>query len=99
MGGGYETGGKSSYIINCYDPVNNSWSSSTNTPYSFFAMTTLNNKLVTAGGRDRSDKTTTQVFTLDAGQLKKYTKMITARSSATAATGYYTVYTVDLHQL
>ena len=87
MGGGYETGWNSSYIINCYDPVNNSWSSSINTAYCDFAMTTLNNKLVTAGGRDRSDKTctTTQVFTLDAGQLKKYTKMITARSEATAA--------------
>ena len=85
MGGGIETGGKSSYIINCYDPVNNSWSSSINTPYCYFAMTTLNNKLVTAGGEDRSDKRTTQVFTLDAGQLKDYTKMITARSYATAA--------------
>ena len=82
-------GGGSSYIINCYDPVNNSWSSSINTPYRFFTMTTLNNKLVTAGGWDRSDKTTTQVILLDAGQLKGYTctKMITARSHATAA-GY-----------
>ena len=85
VGGGNETGWKPSYIINCYDPVNNSWSSSINTTYCLFAMTTLNNKLVTAGGRDRSYKTTTQVFTLDAGQLKKYTKMITVRSSATAA--------------
>ena len=85
VGGGYETGKKSSYIINCYDPVNNSWSSSINTDCCNFAMTTLNNKLVTAGGWDRSYKNTTQVFTLDAGQLKKYTKMITARSLATAA--------------
>ena len=84
MGGGYETGWKASYIINCYDPVNNSWSSSINTTYCGFAMTTLNNKLVTAGGRDRSDKRTTQVLILDGGQLKKYTKMITARSSATS---------------
>ena len=88
MGGGSEisTGAFSSpsYIINCYDPVNNSWSSSINTPYCDFAMTTLNNKLVTAGGRDRSRKTTTQVLTLVAGQLKDYTKMITARSDATA---------------
>ena len=81
-------GGGSSYIINCYDPVNNSWSSSINTTYSYFAMTTLNNKLVTAGGQDRSYKRTTQVLTLDAGQLKDYTKMITARSGATA-TGHH----------
>ena len=85
VGGGWETGYQLSYIINCYDPVNNSWSSSINTAYCDFAMTRLNNKLVTAGERDRSGKVTTQVFTLDAGQLKKYTKMITARSEATAA--------------
>ena len=85
MGGGIETGGKSSYIINCYDPVNNSWSSSINTAYCVFAMTTLNNKLVTAGGEDRSYEKTTQVLILDAGQLKNYTKMTTARSLATAA--------------
>ena len=85
VGGGYETGGKVSYIINCYDPVNNSWSSSINTTYRGFAMTTLNNKLVTAGGRDRSGKVTTKVLTLDAGQLKDHAKMITARSLATAA--------------
>ena len=87
VGGGYiyETRWEPSYIINCYDPVNNSRSSSINTPYYGFAMTTLNNKLVTAGGRDRSDKRTAQVLTLDAGQLKNHTKMITARSNATAA--------------
>ena len=75
----------SSCIINCYDPVNNSWSSSINTAYYDFAMTTLNNKLVTAGGKDISGKITNQVLILDAGQLKGYTKMITARSHATAA--------------
>ena len=85
VGGGYETGYYLSYIIYCYDPVNNSWSSSINTPYCDFAMTTLNNKLITAGGEDRSGKVTTQVLILDAGLLKKYTKMITARSLATAA--------------
>ena len=88
VGGGYEpsTGilPQPSYIINCYDPVNNSWSSSINTPYCCFTMTTLNNKLVTAGGQDRSDKITNQILIMDAGQLKNYTKMITARLYATA---------------
>ena len=84
VGGGYETGPKASYIINCYDPVNNSWSSPINTPYCYFAMTTLNNKLLIAGGWDKSYKTTNQILTMDAGQLKNYTKMITARSYATA---------------
>ena len=78
-------GGSLSNIINCYDPVNNSWSSSIKTPYSYFTMTTLNNKLITAGGKDERNKKTNHVLTLDAGQLKHYTKMITARSSATAA--------------
>ena len=84
VGGGGDTRG-ASYIINCYDPVNNSWSSSINTPYCEFTMTTLNNNLVTAGGRDRSGNRTNQIIIMDAGQLKNYTKMITARSNATAA--------------
>ena len=84
VGGGIETGGRSSYIINCYDPVNNSWSSPISTPYSRFAMTTLNNKLLIAGGEDKSYKRTNQILTMDACQLKNYTKMITARSHATA---------------
>ena len=83
MGGGYETGMRSSYIINCYDPVNNSWSS-INTPYCHFAMTTLNNKLLIAGGEDKRRKRTNQILTMDAGQLKNYTKMITTRYYATA---------------
>ena len=85
VGGGYETGYQLSFIINCYDVINNSWSSSINTTYCGFAMTTLNNKLVTAGGWNRRYNKTNKVLTLDAGQLKKYTKMITARSLATAA--------------
>ena len=76
---------KSSYMISCYDPVNNSWSSSVNNPYYYFAMTTLNNKLVTVGGQDRSGKRTNQILIMDAGRLKNYIKMITARSCATAA--------------
>ena len=84
MGGGFETGWGGSYIINCYDPVNNSWSSPINTPYCLFAVTTLNDKLLIAGGEDKSNKKTNQILTMDAGQLKNYTKMITARSFATA---------------
>ena len=72
------------FIIDCYDPVNNSWSSRINTPYCCFAMTTLDDKLLIAGGADKSDKKTNQIVTMDAGQLKNYTKMITARSHATA---------------
>ena len=84
-GGGYiAIGYATSYNIHCYDPVNDSWRSSINTPYCNFAMTTLNNKLLIAGGRDRSHKITNQILTMDDGQLKNYTKMTTARSNATA---------------
>ena len=83
VGGGYEAGYNSSYAINCYDPVNNFWSSII-TLYCYFAMTTLNDKLLIAGGMDESHKRTNQILTMDAGQLKNYTKMITARSCATA---------------
>ena len=85
MGSGFETRGKSSYTINCYDPVNNSWRSPISTPYCHFAMATVNDNLLTAGGWDKSFNTTDQILTMDAGQLKNYTKMITARSYATAA--------------
>ena len=86
VGGGYETGVfKPSYIINCYNPINNSWNSSINTSYSHFAMTAFNNKLVTAGGRDKNGNRTNETLILDGGQLKNYTKMIIARSHATAA--------------
>ena len=84
VGSGIETGWRESYIINCYDPINNSWSSPIKTHYCVFAMTTLNDKLLIAGGLDKSYKATNQILTMDAGQLKNYTKMITARSYATA---------------
>ena len=84
VGGGWESGLKPSHDINCYDPVNNSWSSPVNTPYCLFAMTTLNNNILIAGGKDTTSKRTIQILTMDAGQLKNYTEMITARSHATA---------------
>ena len=84
VGGGYETGVGSSYVINCYDPINNSWSS-INAPYYFFAMTTLDNSLIIAGGCDKHHKKTNEILTMDADLLKSYTKMITVRASAVAA--------------
>ena len=85
VGGGYEAGWKASFTINCYDPVKNSWSSPINTPYYYFAMTELNNKLLIAGGEDKSNKVTNQILIMDDGQLKNYTKMTIARLSAVAA--------------
>ena len=84
VGAGFEIGSKEIYTINCYDPVSNSWSTPINTPYCLFAMTTLNNKLVIAGGQDRRNAITNQVLTADAGQLRNYSQVITARSRAVA---------------
>ena len=85
MGGGYETGRKDSYRIDCYNPVNNTWDFLIKTPYCQFALTTLNNKLLCAGGRGKNYKRSNEVLRLNAGQLKGYTKMMTVRSHATAA--------------
>jgi len=77
---------KPSYRIDVYTPANNSWSPSPiNTTYNYFALTTLNNQLITAGGRDRSDKVTNKIFSLDGDHLKEYTRMITPRYATTAA--------------
>ena len=87
VGGGYETGTigvyKDSYTINSYDPVRDSWGS-INTGYCHFAMTAMNNKLLIAGGEGRSKNKTNAMYTLDRDYLKGFTKMITARSCATA---------------
>ena len=85
IGGGNEAGGWS-YRIDVYNPTNNSWSPSPiNTPYHYFAMSTLNNQLITAGGKDKSYKVTNKIFSLDGDHLKEYARMITPRCLATAA--------------
>ena len=84
VGGGIATGLNASYTVNCYDPMNNTWISSINIPYCYFTIATLNNMLLIAGGKDKSGVRTNQIMMYD-GQLKNYTKMITARSHATAA--------------
>ena len=83
MGGGFTTEGTLSHTISCYDPTNNSWCISVNIPYCLFSMTALNNKLLVAGGKNWARKTD-EVYTMDSGQLRNYTKMNIARSCATA---------------
>ena len=85
VGGGFpEISSMGSYIVNCYNPDTNSWTSPIDVPYCFFAMTVLNNSLLIAGGQDKGYKRTNEILIMIAGQLKHYTKMITAMSSATA---------------
>ena len=83
--GGFEPGMGPSCIIYCYDPVSNSWGSPINTPHYNFAMTTLNNRLIIAGGREKHFRKTNQILKMDCFKLKNYTKMTTARQWATAA--------------
>ena len=81
IGGGYGSDDR----INIYTLANNSWSPSPiNTSFNYFTMTTLNNQLITAGGKDRSNKVTNKIFSLDGDHLKEYTRMITPRCWATA---------------
>jgi len=88
IGGGHEAGWNPSYRIDVYTPANNSWSPSPiNTTCYWFAMTTLNNQLITAGGMDRSGKVTNKIFSLDGDHLKECTRMIMPRCWATAV-GY-----------
>ena len=78
--------GTASHRINVYSLTNNSWSPSPiNTSYYYFALTTLNNQLIAAGGKDRSIKVSNKIFLLDGDHLKQYTRMITPRYLATAA--------------
>ena len=84
VGGGYETSLKYSRRIDCYDPVNNSWSSPINTPYRLFTLTTLNNKLLTVGGMKQNSRTN-QILIMNDGQLTLYTKMMLSRVATSAA--------------
>jgi len=93
IGGGVETGYgvtrcDPSNRIDVYTPANNSWSPSPiKTSYHYFAMTTLNNQVITAGGKDGDNEATNKIFSLDGDHLKEYTRMVTPRFYTTAA-GY-----------
>jgi len=84
--GGRNVGlGFPSYRIDVYTPAKNSWSKyPINTPYHWFAMTTLNNQLITAGGDNKSHNVTNMIFSLNGDHLKLYNRMITPRYLATA---------------
>ena len=97
VGGGYEGSSNNdkqySYRLGVYNLTTNQWSPSPiTTPYSWFAMTTLDDKLVTctAGGRTKNGEVVKKVLVLIAGQWKDYSEMPTARYSATAV-GYHSM--------
>ena len=95
VGGGYE-GRNDNFRQDCnrldvYNLTTNQWSSSPiTTPYSWFAMTVLDDKLITAGGETKNYEAVKKVLVLNAGQWEDYTEMPTARSCATAV-GYHSM--------
>ena len=74
--------------LNVYSLTTNQWSYPITTPYSWFAMTVLNNKLMIAGGRATKDfEIVKKVLVLNGGHWEEYSEMPTARCQATAV-GY-----------
>ena len=97
VGGGFE--GRSddhqySYRLDVCNITTNQWSSSPiTTPYNSFAMTVLDDKLVTAGGATKNNEVVKEVLVLNAGQWKDYSEMPTASCNATAV-GYHSMLVV-----
>ena len=82
---------QNSYRLDVYNLTTNQWSSSPiTTPYRAFAMTVLDDKLVTAGGVTKNGEVVKKVLVLNAGQWKDYSEMPTARYSTTAI-GYHSM--------
>ena len=94
VGGGYERNNVNddkSSRLDVYNLTTNQWSfSPITTPYFLFAMTVLDDKLVTAGGRTKHDEVVKKVLVLNAGQWEDYSEMPTARYCATAV-GYHSM--------
>ena len=95
VGGGVEgrsiSDKKVSYRLDVYNLTTNQWSSSPiTTPYSWFALTVLDDKLVTAGGVTKNNEDVKKVLVLNAGQWNDYSEMPTARTFATAV-GYHSM--------
>ena len=94
VGGGFEgrstDDNQDSYRLDVYNLNTNQWSTSIITPYCLFAMTVLDDKLVTAGGITKNYENVKKVLVLNAGQWKDYSEMPTARCYATAV-GYHSM--------
>ena len=97
VGGGYEgistndNDHQYCYRLDVYNLTTNQWSPSPiTTPYSWFAMTVLDDKLVTAGGTTKNNEIVKKVLILNAGQWEDYSEMPIARCDATAV-GYHSM--------
>ena len=80
-----------SYRLDVYNLTTNQWNTSPiTTPYCFFAMTVLDDKLVIAGGSTKNNEVVKKVLVLNTGHWKNYSEMPTARQCATAV-GYHSI--------
>ena len=95
VGGGFEgtssNDRQESYRLDVYNITTNQWSPSPiTTPYCHFAMTVLDDKLVTVGGTTKNNEVVKKVLVLNDGQWKEYSELPTARYTATAV-GYHSM--------
>ena len=95
VGGGFEGRAndkrEGSNRLDVYNLTTNRWDPTPiATPTFWFAMTVLDDKLIIAGGKAKSNKTTNEVLVLDRGQWNCYSEMPTSRESATAV-GYRSI--------
>jgi len=95
IGGGVDGISVINYQLCCrldvYNLTTNQWSSSPiTTPYCWFAMTVLDDKLVTAGGATKNHEVVKKILVLNSGQWKYYSEMPTARCRASAV-GYHSM--------
>ena len=79
---------KDCYRLDTYNPITNQWSTPITTPYSWFAMTVLDNKLLIAGGIEGNKQISKKVLVLNAGHWEDYSIMPSAKCCATAV-GYH----------
>ena len=76
------------YIVQVYDPEGEEWSQLARCPVRLYGMTTVNNQLVLAGGRDSVLRTSNQIRVWDdRSWTTPYPPMPTARNGS-AAVGY-----------
>ena len=88
VGGGIETGGNVSFVVDVYNPVEDKWGSPIEAPRCGFGMTVLNNKLVIVGGKTKKGEISRTVRSLEeSSQWEEFTSMPTARYNSTAV-GY-----------
>ena len=86
-GGGGTFGGDDEYIVYCYDPSQDNWTTLPPLPVIYFGLGQVNGKLVAVGGWKRSDdRATDEVYTYDE-RSRKWKQTIPPMPTARHSTG------------